>query len=335
MTGTQGKSSTCHLLHGLLEAGGQRAHLGGNIGGSLLESLPRIAPDDVCVVELSSYQLEGLSADLGNVLEIAVVTNVLADHLERHGSPEAYYEAKARICSLVRPGGTLVHPARLRDLVRRTGRDVQALAHGPQADIRHDEHGFWLGDTALAPLEALHLPGDFQRENAAVALAVAHLIGTPAERLPTCLGGLGGLSHRAEPLGLRAERHVIDNGVSTTPDSTASVLRSLPHGTTVLCGGRAKALSWEPVLAEAKRLEARVIAFGQSGPDLRLIFDAAGVPCQVRKDLQQAVDLAFQDTRPGDTILFSPACASFDAYPNFRARALEFRQLLPEGRSSP
>src|SRR5262245_4502504 len=110
ITGTQGKSSTCHLVHGLLASVGRRAHLGGNIGASLLPRLPDIHDDDVVVLELSSYQLEALEPDPPARATAVAIVNVLQDHLERHGSIERYARAKLRILELLRADGVAVLP---------------------------------------------------------------------------------------------------------------------------------------------------------------------------------------------------------------------------------
>jgi UDP-N-acetylmuramoylalanine--D-glutamate ligase len=112
VTGTQGKSSTCHLTHGLIARCGRRAHLGGNIGASLLPRLPEILPEDVVVLELSSYQLEALHAGRRAARATAVaIVNILQDHLERHETVERYAAAKLRILELLAPDGTAILPA--------------------------------------------------------------------------------------------------------------------------------------------------------------------------------------------------------------------------------
>ena len=344
VTGTQGKSSTAHLLAGLLEACGHRVHLGGNIGGSLLSGLDSIGPQDCCVLELSSYQLEGLAhpralAEHVRHVEAVCITNVLADHLERHGSPERYAAAKRRILDLVGPAGWALVPAgdaRVRAWETRAKRlpfQVEAShaeTGGPEAGLFVREDEFRLDELVLGQVADLRLPGAFQRANALCALGLAHLAGVPAGDLAAALPHIGGLPHRLEELGRFAGRRVIDNGVSTTPDSTVSALREVEPGTCVLLGGRHKRLPLEELVAMARAREVVAITFGEARDELAAALRAGGCRVESCDTLEQAVTLAFERTERGGSILFSPACSSFDAYPNFRRRAEAFRALLPD-----
>lgn len=331
ITGTQGKSSTTHLTHGLLAGAGRRVHLGGNIGGSLLPSLADIAPEDCVVLELSSYQLEALNARRSAArLEAVAVVNILQDHLERHGTVESYAAAKQRILELLRPGGTAILPGDDRrfdrwhvagELLRFTTRDTGTGLHLSGTHFRLDGE-------ALAPLAALKLPGDFQRANALVALGLARRLGcTPAE-LAAALPALGGLDHRLQDLGRFRGRRVIDNAVSTTPDSTLSALEALPAGTVLLLGGKAKRLGLEELVAVARERVALAIAFGEAAPLFGAALRAGGVEVREVPGVRAAVELALELSAPDATVLFSPAGSSFDAYANFQERARDFRAAL-------
>jgi len=331
ITGTQGKSSTTHLTHGLLSGAGRRVHLGGNIGGSLLPALAEIGADDCVVLELSSYQLEALNARAGAArLEAVAVVNILQDHLERHGTLAAYAAAKQRILELLRPGGTAILPAddprftdwpvpgeRLDFSLRDTGAGLH-LAHGH----------FCLDGELLAPLEALHLPGDFQRANALVALGLARRLGCTPRELATALPHVAGLDHRLQELGRFRGRRVIDNAVSTTPDSTISALQALPPGTVLLLGGRAKRLALDELVAVARERVALAIPFGEAAPLFANALRAGGVAVREAPDVRTAVALSLELAAPEATVLFSPAGSSFDAYANFKERARDFRTAL-------
>jgi UDP-N-acetylmuramoylalanine--D-glutamate ligase len=336
VTGTQGKSSTCHLAAGLLRESGVAVHAGGNLGGSLLEALARIEPTDRVVLELSSYQLAALERPaVARGVEVVAITNVLADHLERHGSREAYAAAKRRVLEMVADGGAAILPAG----------DPALAEWRPPRGRRIDRHPIESGEAArgltlaggrfrldgeeLARAADLALPGDFQRENALVALGIARLLGAPAERLGRALGRQRGLEHRLEDLGLFRGRRVHDNGVSTTPDSTVSALRALPSGCILIAGGRAKALPLDELARVAAERARLVLAFGEAAPRLASELGRAGARAHACATLAEAVQAAFLHSRPGDELLFSPACASFDAYGNFRERAQAFRALLP------
>lgn len=345
VTGTQGKSSTAHLAAALLAGAGFDVHLGGNIGRSLLGAAASMGAEDVAVVEVSSYQLEWLEApEVARDRTVAVaVTNVLPEHLERHGTIEAYDAAKRRILELAGPESAVVLCA---DDARSSGWSVErgrrALTYPESApDLDRDprayhvsEGRFLEGQVALAALDDLRLPGRFQRANALMALALARALGAPPERLGHALRGATGLPHRLEDLGVRAGHRVWDNGVSTTPDSTRSALEALadpggPAALTWLAGGRLKDLPLGELVAAARGRVGRLIAFGESAGELGGAFAGAGIAVEVEPDLPRAVALAFERMGAGEPLLFSPACASFDAYRNFADRARAFRGALP------
>jgi UDP-N-acetylmuramoylalanine--D-glutamate ligase len=331
ITGTQGKSSTTHLTHALLAHSGRRVHVGGNIGGSLLPALARIAPEDVVVLELSSYQLESLNGQRTAArAEAVAVVNILADHLERHGTLAAYAAAKQRILELLRPGGTAILPrddARF-DAWAVAGERLLFTARDTGTGLHLHDGEFRLEERALARVADLALPGEFQRANALVALGLACRLGcTPAE-LSAALPRVRGLEHRLQDLGLVRGRRVIDNAVSTTPDSTLSALQSLPAGTVLLLGGKAKRLELDELVAVARERVALAITFGEAAPAFSAALAGGGVPVREVRTVPEAVALALECAPVGATVLFSPAGSSFDAYANFEERARDFRATL-------
>jgi UDP-N-acetylmuramoylalanine--D-glutamate ligase len=338
VTGTQGKSSTCHMLHSLLAGArsGVRAHLGGNIGRSLLSELSAIEPGDLVVLEISSYQLEALPRELARLappVAAGCVTNVLADHLERHGSAEAYSAAKRRIADLVPSDAPLVLPSndervRAWDL---GGRRAVRFAVQGDAELSIEDGWFRLAGEPLARLEDLRLSGGFQRANALAALGTARLLGARAA-LGEALRGCRGLPHRFECLGQRGGHEVWDNGVSTTPDSTVAAIEALAdrgRRFALLCGGQAKALPLDELVAAVRASAERAVTFGRSGPDIARALRSGGVEAHEGGELRAAVRLAYERMRAGEALLFSPACASFDAFLNFSDRAAAFRAALP------
>ncbi len=273
ITGTQGKSSTASFTAQLLGSAGFRVHLGGNIGRSLLEDLESMQPSDIAVLELSSYQLEALPdppfADpASSPVEAAAIVNVLADHLERHGTREAYVRAKLRILEIVQPEGLVMLPSEHLAAVR--GRRLRALpidAGSGSQGLAHVDGRFLLDGEELGRRADLVLPGEFQAHNVMAALALARTMGADPPRLASALGSLQGLPHRLESLGWRAGRHVIDNGVSTTPDSTRSALREIEGACTLLLGGKEKlGLPFDELAGEIARRSGCVGRFRSGRP---------------------------------------------------------------------
>ncbi|MBJ01517.1 MAG: hypothetical protein CMK00_01460 [Planctomycetes bacterium] len=407
VTGTQGKSSTCQFLADLLGAAplAGTVHLGGNIGRSLLDELPLLGERDVVVLEVSSYQLAALSPGecrairaAGRVRAVAI-TNILEDHLERHGSPEAYAAAKARVLELLAPDGTALLPARDSRLgtdapeARRGGarrpsdleaspagspRETIAFGRGRAGEsfprLRLAEGELYDGETRLGNAGDLPLRGLFQADNLLLAAGLARVLGLAPETIAGAISGLRGLPHRMEPLepdgtprrpyspqtrsnsptpesadrpgptgaGNAAESTagpgatgagplVIDNGVSTTPDSTLSALRSCSPPVILLLGGRDKGLSFDELIAAARGRVRLVLCFGEAAPSLATRFLEGGLETEIHRELTAATRAARSAAGPEDTLLFSPACSSFDAFNNFRDRAEAFRAALAPG----
>lgn len=334
ITGTQGKSSTTNATASLLEHSGVRVHVGGNIGRSLLGELPAMRPDDVAVVEISSYQLEALPEGFGPCARVAAVcvTNVLADHLERHGSLASYEAAKRRVLELANAAATVVlsgedprvaawnvaHARVLRVFATRASERGLNLADG----------WFRLENERLGRVADVRLSGAFQLENMLAALGLAHSLEVPAQSLIAAVPRVSGLEHRLQDLGLVGGHRVWDNAVSTTPDSTLSAVRALAGPLLLLVGGKDKGLPLDELIAAVREREGRVIAFGASAESLARDFAAGGVEARVVDTVESAVALAFATLREREALLFSPACASFDAYRNFKDRALAFRAAL-------
>ncbi|MCY2960405.1 MAG: UDP-N-acetylmuramoyl-L-alanine--D-glutamate ligase [Planctomycetota bacterium] len=343
VTGTQGKSSTCNTLHQLLLADGQRAHLGGNIGRSLVESAESMRADEVVVLEISSYQLESLPAVLGGRgtpprVEAVCVTNVLADHLDRHGTLEQYAEAKRRILGLsAATGGWAVLSAEDPRFATWSDPNLRRLDAFPNRlsdrGLNVREGHFRFHREPLGRVADLRLPGTFQRDNTLLALGLARLLGADPARLFAAIPGLSALPHRMQDLGTFAGHRVWDNGVSTTPDSTLAVFGSLEPGFTLLVGGKHKDLPLEDLVRSAQGRVRRVVSFGKAGELLRAAFQAAGIDARAVATVPEAVEAAFEALEPGEALLFSPACASYDQYLNFQERALTFRRSLERFRA--
>ena len=351
VTGTNGKSSTVTFLDQTLRASGRRTHLGGNIGGSLLDGAATMDAGDDVVLELSSFQLEHMAAGTRRALRVAAITNVERDHLGWHGSVDAYRLAKMRILELVEPGGTAIVPAGpLATAAREARPDVTIVDHGRGGALEVESDGrVRLNGEVLGDLRHLTALGAFQRENAAVALAAARCMGVPAEGTASCIAGLRGLPHRLEPLGVRGigggRMELVDNGVSTTPESTIAALEALSAAAAaadqrfLLCGGAPKkGLGFEGLAAAAAASGWVLVPFGDAADALSRAGRDAGaelIPVDPGAPHHEAVALALRGAvrPPGEgsepaLVLLSPACASFDGYPNFQARALAFRQAL-------
>jgi UDP-N-acetylmuramoylalanine--D-glutamate ligase len=293
VTGTKGKTTTCELLGGMFRAGGRDVVVAGNVG----RPLTAVETGDWVVCELSSFQLEDvheLSCD------VAVLLNLEADHLDRHGSFEAYRAAKLRI-------------------LERAERAVVPAGSGLD--------GVEFSADDLLPAEP-RIPGRHNRANAAAATAAARAAGLAEDAIAEGIATFTGVPHRLEPVRER-------NGVLWVNDSIATNTFAVRHGVEayeapilLILGGRAKGEDFRPFVKELPASVRRAYLVGEAAGELAAAFDSAGRACRLAGTLARAVELAAAEARAGDVVLLSPACASYDQYANFEERGEDFRLLV-------
>ncbi len=336
VTGTNGKSSTSTLLHAALLRSGLDALLGGNIGHSLLDDEARWAEDQIAVLEISSFQLERTDPARHRV-EGCVLTRMLVDRVDRHGSVAAYHAAKSvlprmaqRFCVQAHDdpvaAGFATRAARVRYGLRPTPPDGAGIDAG------------WLcvrtGDAAALRLcrdEAMALLGEFQRENALAAAAAASRLGASPHAIGLALATAAPLPFRLQLLATLAGVRIYDNGVSTEVQSTASALAAIPGRIRWVGGGKSKDGNFARVAEAVAPRIASAHLFGAAAPAMAPLLSGR-CPTTVHEPLEEALAAALAHSRPGDAVLFSPAFASFDQYPNFRARALAFHAYVQQQR---
>lgn len=333
ITGTNGKSTTSTLLHAALQRAGIDALLGGNIGHSLLDDAARWSSEQIAVLEISSFQLERTDARRHRIAG-AVCTRIQKDHLDRHHTLTAYRAAKARLPQLA--DAFYVHAADdevATAFATTARRRVRFAQEPPPADCMGIDGGWLLarlGHDApqrLVHQDAMRLLGDFQRENALAAAAAALLLGAAASSVGLALANAAPLPFRLQLVHVLGGVRIYDNGVSTEIESTRSALRNLDGRIHWVGGGKSKDGDYAAVAAGVQDRIASAHLFGAAAPALGELLRAR-VPTSVHDRIQGALDAALAAARPGDALLWSPAFASFDQYPNFRARALEFHQWL-------
>ncbi len=332
ITGTNGKSTTSTLLHRALQHSGLDALLGGNIGNSLLADEAHWRKEQIAVLEISSFQLERLDARAR--VHGAVFTRVLKDHVDRHGTLAAYHKAKGRLAAAAT--AFVVHAAD----------DPVALAYATGATRRLQfamttpaprSAGLVDGFVALrldrgpaeriVHTEALRLLGSFQAENVMAASLAARSVGGTPHGIGLAMANAPPLPFRLQLVLVRDGVRVYDNGVSTEVESTASALQTLTGRIHWLGGGKSKDGDYAAVATAVAPRIASAHLFGAAAVPLAEAI-AGRVPVSVHATLRDALPAAFAAAAPGDAVLFSPAFASFDQYPNFRARALEFHAWL-------
>jgi UDP-N-acetylmuramoylalanine--D-glutamate ligase len=306
VTGTNGKTTTAELLGAIFRAEGRDVAVAGNVGRPLCSLDGALREDAWIVCELSSFQLEDVETLRPRV---AVLLNLTPDHLDRHGSMDDYRVAKLRIFERQLPDDTAVVPR----------------GFGPiPGNARRVE--FAAGDAL--PAEP-RIPGEHNLENAAAAAAAARAAGISERAIGEALASFEGVPHRLELVGeLRGVRFVNDSK-ATNPDSAARALSAYPPGVRLILGGSLKGTSFA-ALARAARTAAvaRAYLIGEAADELAEALAAEGVRFTHSGDLTAAVGDAFADAEPGEVVLLSPACASYDQFENFEERGAHFREAV-------
>ena len=341
ITGTNGKTTVTHLLSHVLQSAGLRAPMGGNMGVSAAEMALQLrqasGPEpDWMVMELSSYQIEA-TPDLAP--RIGLWTTLTPDHLERHGTLEAYRAIKR---GLLERSDLAIFNADDPDLrQQRSSWQQQGLwvsAEGPRPDGEHAD--LWIDaddqvrdpDGPLFPATALAMPGLHNRQNLLMVTAAARHIGLPAAEIEAALRRFPGVPHRLERLGALNGMTVFNDSKATNYDAAEVGLRAMTAPVVVLAGGQTKrgeATGW---LEQLKRKACAVVLFGAGAAELHELINASGFPGVLHRcsDLTEAVPLALEEgcRLKAASLLLSPACASFDQYSDFEARGDHFRTLI-------
>jgi UDP-N-acetylmuramoylalanine--D-glutamate ligase len=327
VTGTNGKTTVTTLVREILEQSGLNAVSAGNIGRPLAEAVDGEA--EVLVVEVSSFQLALTSTFRPRV---AVWLNVADDHLDAHGSFDAYVAAKARIWANQR--GDDVAVVNADDpivLASAKGAPARVTTVGLGADPAPDWHvaggalrrpdGSELLDADLLPRS---LPHDVA--NALAAVAAADAVGASADGARLALTGFVSLPHRVSLVVDAGGVRWFDDSKATNPHAALAAIRGF-ESVVLLAGGRNKGLDLG-ALTEARDRNRAVVAIGDSAPDIVRVFEDVGTPVQTAATMDAAVHVASRFARPGDAVLLSPGCASFDWYANYAERGDDFARAV-------
>jgi UDP-N-acetylmuramoylalanine--D-glutamate ligase len=331
ITGTKGKSTTTTLAGRMLEAGGHRVLVGGNIGHALSAQVDASTDETIHVVEVSSFQLESIDTFRP---WIAVLLNFSPDHLDRHASVEEYAGAKARIFSNQVPSDWAVVNADDPEALAiaagaRARRFLFSMSDGLREGIvvsgRTIVRRTPAGDEPLVPLSSIRLLGPHLVADVLAAAAVSSLVGVDAAAMTRAVEAFGGLEHALEPVAEIGGVRFVNDSKATNIAAARRAIESFGEGVIVIMGGRFKGGEFADLAEPLASRGATVVAIGEARP---LIREALSAKVDVREagDMSAAVRTAFALASPSRTVVLAPACASFDMFRDYAERGRVFKQ---------
>jgi UDP-N-acetylmuramoylalanine--D-glutamate ligase len=318
VTGTNGKTTTVGLLGEIHREAGVSATVAGNVGTPLTSLVGELDPSAVVVCEVSSFQLEDT---IEFAPEGAVLLNVAPDHLDRHGTFDAYLAAKLQV--FARQGNDDVAVAPVGLGVEDLGGCARRVCFGPGGELDDRAGQLWWDDQPLIAHDEIRLRGAHNRANAAAAAAIALARGIEPDAVRAALRSFAGVEHRLEEVATHDGVLYVNDSKATNVDSTLVALASFDQPIHLILGGGGKGQDFTPLREPASRC-AGVYLIGTDGP---LIGEqiGTGIDCG---DLATAVERARAAAKSGDVVLLSPACESYDQFDNYEQRGRVFKDLV-------
>jgi len=330
ITGTNGKSTTATLTHKILQEGGLKAFLAGNIGTPLIDSVENSRDDHIYVTEISSFQLYHIR-DFR--VDVSVLLNISADHLDWHSTFDDYYEAKKKLILSQRNGAKAI--------LNRDDPLVWPLRKGIESDVfafsrkRKVTPGCFLqnerivlSDThqeELIKVSELPLFGVHNQENVMASALVAHTFGVPISQMRESIHNFTGLEHRLEKVMTVKGIDFYNDSKATNVDAALKSIQSFDQKIILVMGGRDKGGDFKKLRKLIKEKVKKIILIGEAKEKIRGILNSI-VEFSDSSSLQEAVDIGFSEAKPGEVVLLAPACTSFDMFENFEERGKVFKK---------
>jgi len=338
VTGTNGKSTTAALLGEMMRAAGRGTWLGGNLGGSLLPEIEQVPPDDIVVLEVSSFQAQRL-AWAQRSPHLAVALNITPNHLDRHPDMADYIAAKRQLFLYQQPGDFAVLNA-ADPIVRAWSAAGEgekfflgAVPSAPSGARLEGAHvHLWRQDaTDEVALNQLRLSGEHNRFNAACAAAAAWLLGAEPHAIEKGIARFPGLPDRLEFVAAKEGVRFYNDSIATNPESTEAALEAFGEPLVLIAGGSSKRLSFQDLGRKIVERVKAVVLIGATAGEIEAAIRAAGGAAPILRhaqSLDDAVGIAAGVADAGEVVLLSPACASYDMFRNYAERGRMFREAV-------
>lgn len=334
VTGSNGKTTTAHLIHRMIGEGGRKSVLCGNVGFSFLDALAQMDRQTTAVVELSSFQLEDSPSFRP---QVAVVLNISPNHLDRHLTMANYISAKEKIFRNQTGEDTLIlnhDDSIVRAMAEKSRSRVIFYSKNPLREgIFRKDGGIVLRrngtETPVATMRDFGLRGDHNVENALAACAAWTTLGGHGEAAQKTLDAFRTLEHRLEPLGGIGGVNFFNDSKSTTVDSTRAAVLSFSTPVVLIAGGRDKNLSYAEIEGLLEERVKTAVLYGEARQKIAGSWKRFG-RVELEKSFGDAVRRAFRLAAPGDSVLLSPMCTSFDQFSSFEERGEAFKRIFEE-----
>jgi UDP-N-acetylmuramoylalanine--D-glutamate ligase len=322
VTGSNGKTTTVELIGHVHREAGRPVVVAGNVGTALTSLAGAVERSAVVVCEASSFQLEDTELFAP---EAAVLLNLAEDHLDRHGTFDAYRAAKLEAFARQPADALAVAPTHLLSTL---GGAAERVAFGRGGAVEDRDGRLWWRGVELIGTSEIRLRGPHNRANAMAAAAVCLARGVPADAVRAGLATFGGVAHRLEEVATVGGVLHVNDSKATNVASAVVGLESFPGGVHVILGGRGKPSNYGPLARAVAARAGAVYLIGEAAAEIGEALAGAGVPLHDCGDLAAAVAAARSAARPGEVVLLSPACASYDQYRSFEERGDHFRALV-------
>ena len=327
ITGSNGKTTTSTLIARILERNGRKVFLGANIGTPLIKIAGESDSYDILVLELSSFQLQGIKSFRPYV---ALVLNISPNHLDHHESFDEYVESKMKIFSnqtsddwFIYNNDDQVINKYLPDVrSQKIPFSIKRLEEGASYDGRVIKFRVNVYDIASAKLLGVH-----NIENMMAAIAGTSILGCNPELIQKEINSFEPLEHRNEYIGRLSGARVYNDSKSTSPAATVRALESIPPPIILIAGGKDKGVSFEPLKNLVKEKVKLMVLIGESKDRMKNEL-GEGVVSEFADSLRQALEITSQHVAPEDSVLFSPACSSFDMFSSYEDRGMKFKEIV-------
>lgn len=333
VTGTKGKGTTCSLVAKLLEAVGKKVWLVGNIGKPALDVLKDIKPEDIVVYELSSFQLW----DLDKSPSVAVVLMIEPDHLNIHENFEDYVRAKSNITLHQQPEDIVIyHPDNsYSQAIADASPAINKKKYLTSQGARIDNSRVVIDEQKICSINEIGLLGQHNLENICAAVTAAWEFSRDAAAIAETIKNFKGLEHRLEFVREIKEVDFYNDSFSSAPSASLAAMRSFIRPEVVILGGYDKESSFDDLANEIKLLPniKKLLLIGETRNKIAQALEAAGAASYEMLEtanFEEIIKRAFSVAEPGDVVLLSPGCASFDMFKNFYERGAQFKKIVGE-----